>query len=67
MLRKTLTERPVAIEEWHACRSIGVEHLFGRNDFDLIWKSVETNSCIRDLRDSVINPLIVSKSHSFPS
>ena len=56
MLRKALAERPMAIEERHPRRGIGVEHLLGRDDLNSIWKNVEAELLIGNFRDGAVNP-----------
>ena len=45
---EVLAERPVAIHQRHADRGIGVEHLLGRDDLDLVRVDVEAKVVERD-------------------
>ena len=57
VLREALAERPVPIEQRHAGRRIGVQHLLGRNDLDLIGENVEAELLVGDPLDRVMNTL----------
>ena len=46
---------PMRVHEWHADRGIGVEHLLGRNDLDLIGKDVEPELLLGDDLDRLVN------------
>ena len=47
ILCETLAEGPVPVEKRHAGRGIGVEHLLGGDDLDLIGECVETQLLLR--------------------
>ena len=51
LAREQLAERPVVIHQRHAQRRIGVEHLLGRDDLDLIGIDVELQFVDRDVLD----------------
>ncbi len=51
LARKDLAEAPMIIHQRHGERGIGVEHLLGRNDLDLVGIGVELQIVMRDLLD----------------
>ena len=57
VLRKSLAEGPVPIEQRHSGRRIGVKHLLGRDDFDLIWENIQAKLFVRDAGDRFVNSL----------
>ena len=64
---EVLAERPVLVEQRHADRRIGVEHLLGADHLDLVRIDVEPQFVDRDLLDRVVMRWMVSKSQSAPS
>ncbi|MHC2468614.1 hypothetical protein ACVIHD_007626 [Bradyrhizobium embrapense] len=52
-----LAERPVLVEQRHADRGIGVEHLLGGDHLDLVGIDVEPEFLARDLFAGIVNPL----------
>ena len=63
-----LAERPVPVHQRHADRGIGVEHLLGGDDLDLIGIDVEPELAEGDLAHRIVDPSrISSKFHSGPS
>ena len=54
---EVLAERPVLVEQRHADRGIGVQHLFGADDLDLVRVAVQPEFLDRDLLDGVVAPL----------
>ena len=55
--RKMLAERPVFVEQRHADRGIGVQHLLGGDDLDLVGIDVEPEFGARDLLAGVVDAL----------
>ena len=53
--REALAERPVPVHQRHADRGIGVEHLLGRDDLDLVGIDVEPDLAQRDLAHRVVD------------
>ena len=51
---KAFAERPVAIHDRHADRGVGIEHLLGRDDLDLIAIDVEAHLAETDLGNGVV-------------
>ncbi len=54
LARKQLAERPMIVHQRHGKRGIGIEHLFGRNDLDLIGINIELQIVQRDLFDGLV-------------
>jgi hypothetical protein len=57
VLGEMLSERPVPVEQRHADRGVGVEHLLGGDDLDLVRIGVETELLARDHLDRVVDAL----------
>ena len=55
--REVLAERPVLVEQRHADRGIGVEHLLGADDLDLVGIGIEAEFADRDLFDRIVHAL----------
>ena len=55
--RKQLAERPMVVHKRHAKRRIGIEHLFGGDDLDLVGVDVEFEVDERNLLDGAINAI----------
>ena len=55
--REALAVRPVGIHQRHADRRIGVEHLLGRDDLDLVGEDVEAELLAGDFVDRVVDPV----------
>ena len=56
VLGEMLAERPMLVEQRHADRRIGVEHLLGRDDLDLVRIDVEAELVDGDTLDGVVDP-----------
>ena len=54
---EVLAERPVLVEQRHADRGIGIEHLLGADDLDLVGIDVQPELVDRDLLDRVVHAL----------
>ena len=57
VLGEVLAERPMLVEQRHADRRIGVEHLLGGDDLDLVRVGVEAEFPGRDRLDRVVDAL----------
>ena len=57
MVGEMLAERPMLVEQRHSDRRVGIEHLFGGDDLDLIGIDVEAEFAKRDLLAGVVHPL----------
>lgn len=57
VLGEALAERPMLVEERHAGRGVGVEHLLGGDDLDLIGECIEPELLVRNVRDRVVDAL----------
>jgi hypothetical protein len=57
LMREMLAERPVLVEQRHADRRIGVEHLLRGDDLDLVGIDVEPEFLQRDTLTGVVDPL----------
>lgn len=55
LIGKALAEGPVLVHERHADRGIGVEHLFGGDDLQLVRVDAEAHFFERDLLDRVVS------------
>ena len=53
---EALTEGPVLVHQRHADGGIGIEHLLGGDDFELVRIDVEPEFFERDRLDGVIGP-----------
>ena len=54
---EVLAERPVLVEQRHADRGIGIQHLLGADDLDLVGIYVQPKLADRDLLDRVMHAL----------
>ena len=54
---EVLAERPVLVEQRHADRGIGIQHLLGADDLDLVGIDVQAEFVDRDLLDRVVHAL----------
>ena len=54
---KVLAERPMLVEQRHADRRIGVQHLLGGDDLDLVGIDIEPQLVPRNLLAGVVDPL----------
>src|SRR5579872_1384084 len=52
-----LAERPVLVEQRHADRGIGIEHLFRADDLDLVGVDIQPELLDRNLLDRVVDAL----------
>ncbi len=57
VMGEMLAEGPMAIEERHAGRRVGIQHLFRSDDLDLIWVDIQAEFAERDLLAGVMNAL----------
>ena len=57
VVSETLAERPVLVEQRHTGRGIGIQHLLGGDDFDLVRIGIETEFAMRDLLAGIMNAL----------
>ncbi len=57
MMGEVLAERPVLVEQRHAGGGIGIQHLLGGDDLDLVRIDVETKFTMRDLLAGIVNTL----------
>ena len=53
--REVLAKRPVPVQQRHANRGVGVEHLLGRDHLDLVGVDVEAHLSNGDVLDRVID------------
>src|ERR1700692_2928942 len=56
-MREMLAERPVLVEQRHAGRGVGVQHLLGGNDLDLVGIDIKPELGSRDLLTGIVNML----------
>ena len=64
VMGEVLAERPVLVEQRHADRRIGVQHLLGGDDLDLVGIDVEPELVLRDLLAGVVDALERGESPS---
>ena len=57
VMGEMLAERPVLVEQRHADRGIGIEHLLGGDDLDLVGIDVEPEFGSRDLLAGIVDAL----------
>src|SRR5262245_35195258 len=57
VMGEMLAEGPVLVEQRHADRGIGIEHLLGGDDLDLVGIDVEPKLAERNLLAGVVHPL----------
>ena len=57
LIGEMLAERPVLVEQGHADRGIGVQHLFGGDHLDLVGVDIEPEFVFRDPLAGIMNPL----------
>ena len=57
VMGEMLAERPMLVEQRHAGRGIGIQHLLGGDDLDLVGVDVEPQFGPRDLLAGVMNAL----------
>src|ERR1700738_190996 len=57
VMREMLAEGPMLVEQGHSDRRVGIEHLLGGDDLDLIRIDVEAEFAERDLLAGVVRPL----------
>ena len=57
MVGEMLAERPVLVEQGHADRRIGVQHLLGGDDLDLVWIDAQAELVPGDLFAGIMDAL----------
>jgi hypothetical protein len=57
LAKEALAERPVPVHQRHAVGGVGVEHLLGGDDLDLVGVDIEAEIVERDVLDRVVGPV----------
>ena len=67
LIGELLAERPMLVEQRHASGGVGIQHLLGGDDLDLVGIDVEPEFGSRNLLAGIVDALQFGKSQSAPS